>query len=164
MRKPYQVYTHLFKITIGKSLCLLSRPSPDKFRNLGLFKYWTLSNAPLFLLATPVTFILIISGKWALSLDLSRFNSQSIDKVEGRSITQQVLWNLAITQLALTAITLTTAHVQIITRISSAYPVWVWYLAISCKEGSAFGKRFVSFMVLYGVIQAELFASFLPPA
>ena len=79
----------------------------------------------------------------------------------------QVLRNLAATQLILAIYTLTTAHAQIITRISSASPVWVWFLAVACAkdESSTITARiFVRFMVVYAVVQGGLFASFLPPA
>jgi len=71
---------------------------------------------------------------------------------------------LAVSQLLLTTLTLTTAHVQIITRISSAYPVWVWYLATTYNVKGSMARGFVSFMVMYSIIQGGLFASFLPPA
>jgi phosphatidylinositol glycan class V len=77
----------------------------------------------------------------------------------------QVLQSLSIVQLMLVLLTLTTAHVQIITRISSAYPVWLWYAAALCRQKNTllFGL-IVKFMVIYAVIQGGLFASFLPPA
>ena len=36
-------------------------------RNVGLFRYWTLSNVPLFVLAIPMFTLLTISGWWALN-------------------------------------------------------------------------------------------------
>lgn len=70
----------------------------------------------------------------------------------------------------------TSYHVQIINRISSGYPVWYWYLAAwgiehfavsrsgpSGKRGSLFPIAAQS-MVAYGLVQAVLFGSFLPPA
>lgn len=140
---------------------------PDRSRNCGFFRYWTLSNAPLFLLAAPVTFIMLASARWAAkhSMVVSAINAS---EEEAGAITwwdrQQVIRNLAISQVVLTVLTLTTAHVQIITRISSAYPVWVWYLAMLNKGEASLGGTFVRFMVIYEVIQAGLFASFLPPA
>lgn len=72
--------------------------------------------------------------------------------------------NLAVSQTLLVVITLTTAHVQIITRMSSAFPVWVWYLAAGHNQNRPAAKHFVTFMVMYSIIQGGLFASFLPPA
>ena len=141
-------------------------------RNNGPFRYWTISNIPLFLLATPMFFIMITSGIWGLNASVltntPEFSKQPSTETSGISATHphsvQILRNLAVSQLALTAFTLITAHVQIITRISSAYPVWVWYLAITRNKKDSITKGFVTFMVVYSVIQGGLFASFLPPA
>lgn len=114
--------------------------------------------------------ILIASGRWALSY-VPTVDYAQITKTDRVNESQpsigmtniSVLRNMAIAQLLLVVMTLTTAHVQIITRISSAYPVWLWYLAGLSKEGKFLGM-FVEFMVLYSLIQAGLYASFLPPA
>jgi|SRR4051812_12544272 phosphatidylinositol glycan class V len=105
-----------------------------------------------------------VSGQWALRYKGIIGTEKKRGSDQPAVVQVQVLRNLAVSQLALTTLTLTTAHVQIITRLASAYPVWLWYLASSCKESSLFGKTFVSFMMMYGLIQAGLFASFLPPA
>jgi phosphatidylinositol glycan class V len=116
--------------------------------------------------------ILIQSGLWALSLSANKKIQQVHQPgTAGRSpkssdyVQMQVLHNLAIAQLMLALLTLTTAHVQIITRISSAYPVWLWYAAAHSRQGNTLLVGFiVKFMVIYAVIQGGLFASFLPPA
>jgi GPI mannosyltransferase 2 len=146
--------------------------SSDSVRNVGLFRYWTFSNVPLFLLAAPMFAILIRSGFWALSLREGQKTQQvhqrgTADKSPKASnyVRTQVLHNLAIAQLMLALLTLTTAHVQIITRISSAYPVWLWYAAaLSRQRNTLLVGLIVKFMVIYAVIQGGLFASFLPPA
>lgn len=142
--------------------------SANEFRNVGLFRYWTLSNLPLFLLGAPMFGILILSSIWALTFDPNSIQAsrpagfKAEGKLHGNS---QVLRNLAVTQLLLVLLTATTAHVQIITRISSAYPVWLWYVAAASRnKNSLLGRNFVKFMVIYALIQAGLFASFLPPA
>jgi phosphatidylinositol glycan class V len=116
--------------------------------------------------------ILIQSGLWALSLRENQKTQQvhrprTADKSPKTSdyVRMQVLHNLAIAQLTLALLTLTTAHVQIITRISSAYPVWLWYAAAHSRQGKTLlVGLIVKFMVIYAVIQGGLFASFLPPA
>jgi phosphatidylinositol glycan class V len=72
---------------------------------------------------------------------------------------------LAVSQTALAILAITNYHVQIISRISSAYPVWYWWVA-NCivHERRALGKGIATFMVMYAGIQGGLFASFLPPA
>ncbi|PVH89899.1 glycosyltransferase family 76 protein [Cadophora sp. DSE1049] len=139
----------------------------DYYWNCGFLRYWTVSNLPLFLLAAPMFFILTRSGLWALGFNLSPRQDQSGKGQrigEGRAA-QQVLRNLAITQLSLVVLTLSTAHVQIITRISSAFPVWLWYGAMASQDGKTkLVGGFVRFMVIYALVQGGLYASFLPPA
>jgi phosphatidylinositol glycan class V len=113
--------------------------------------------------------ILVTSGYWALNITPDQLD-QEPDKTTGRAKSirgpeLQVIRNLAVSQLMLVILTATTAHVQIITRISSAYPVWLWYAATSCWEGKPWlVGSIVKFMVVYSIIQGGLFASFLPPA
>lgn len=140
-------------------------------RNVGLFRYFTLANVPLFLLAAPMLVIMVVSGTWALgfktpTLNYSQTKKKSSSDQEIGASNVSILRNLAVSQLLLTLLTFTTAHVQIITRISSAYPVWVWYLSIPSGEGapSSLAKNTVVFMIMYGITQGALFSSFLPPA
>lgn len=68
------------------------------------------------------------------------------------------------TFVALLAIT--NYHVQIISRISSGYIVWYWWIA-SCildEKKRRLGLGVAIFFVMYAGIQGSLFASFLPPA
>ncbi|KAH7342948.1 GPI mannosyltransferase 2 [Rhexocercosporidium sp. MPI-PUGE-AT-0058] len=139
----------------------------DHYWNCGFLRYWTVSNLPLFLLALPMFAILTTSGLWALNLNPSYRHGQS-DKAqrtkEGNGA-QQVVRNLAFTQLSLVILTLTTAHVQIITRISSAFPVWLWYGSLASQDGrNMLVGGCVRFMVVYALVQGGLYASFLPPA
>ena len=77
-------------------------------------------------------------------------------------------------QIALALLGLTTYHVQVITRLSSGYPVWYWWLAhfiiedarviATPQECIKVGLVVTRWMVMYAVIQGGLFASFLPPA
>lgn len=82
-------------------------------------------------------------------------------------------------QVLLAVLAVSTYHVQIITRISSGYPLWYWWLAQLLIGGDGdmqqqqkkqqqkkkqLGKGIVVFMVMYAAIQGVLFTSFLPPA
>ncbi|KAL8834620.1 MAG: hypothetical protein Q9170_003668 [Blastenia crenularia] len=103
--------------------------------NVGLFRYWTLSNAPLFLLAAPMLLIMILSAIWVWSPVYS-------SKRQGSDPSRAPMtdgWispvglasarRFAVPQLLLATLALTNYHVQIVTRISSAYPLWYWWLA-----------------------------------
>lgn len=122
---------------------------------------------PLFVLAAPMFAVMILSGLWGLNSGPAEMLSQEQDgvkqsPVENRVPTKALVRNMAVSQLLLTLLTLTGAHVQIISRISSSYPVWIWYvghLATSSKV-----EYLSRFMVIYAMVQGGLFASFLPPA
>jgi phosphatidylinositol glycan class V len=102
--------------------------------------------------------VMIKSGFWA-------FTSKQSPADGGTSSTMSpILRNMAVSQLMLTLITLTTAHVQIISRISSSYPIWVWYGASLLRKNSLLAAVGVRYTVMYAIIQGGLFASFLPPA
>ncbi|KAK6581506.1 hypothetical protein PZA11_006197 [Diplocarpon coronariae] len=140
----------------------------DHYWDCGFLRYWKFSNLPLFLLATPMLALLTVSGLWGLSSEAGRQQEPAPSarkESRGDHATRQVLRNLAFSQLILVILTLTTAHVQIITRISSASPVWLWYAALASPEGHPLlGRNLVQFVVVYALVQGALFASFLPPA
>jgi phosphatidylinositol glycan class V len=134
-------------------------PDSNDHRNVGPFRYWTTSNIPLFLIAAPMFVVLINSSIWAFT------STQSLVVKETNSRRSPVLRNMAISQLLLALLTLTTAHVQIISRISSSFPVWVWYgTSLLEKKDGRLASVAVRYMVMYAIIQGGLFASFLPPA
>jgi phosphatidylinositol glycan class V len=77
-------------------------------------------------------------------------------------------------QFVLALAAFTTYHVQIINRLSSGYPLWYVWLAsmiAASTEGQAdmarkrrVAKLLVKSVAIYAIVQAGLFASFLPPA
>ena len=119
------------------------------------------------------------SGIWALQARLnfeSSVNKREQENIDARTplrIDYAILGDFAIPQISLAALALTSYHVQIITRLSSGYPVWYWWVAsltlenqkISLK-GREWGTAMVisRWMIIYAIVQGGLFASFLPPA
>jgi phosphatidylinositol glycan class V len=87
-----------------------------------------------------------------------------------------MLIRLAMPQLVLAVLTLTSFHVQIITRISSGYPLIYIFIASSLIDIRGGRSKWVSggsidypqlitrWMVVYAIVQGGLFATFLPPA
>ena len=148
-------------------------------RGSGFLNYWTISNLPLFILATPMLFILLRSGLWALQgcsneeVSVDEGNQKSIEVIPSLRINQGIARRFATPQIVIAALALTSHHVQIITRLSSGYPVWYWWLAsliLEDRQISSMGRKWnVAFiisrwMVIYAIVQGGLFASFLPPA
>lgn len=132
-------------------------------RNVGFLQYWVPGNIPLFLLAAPVLYLMVKSGTDTLQ------NCTWMANDSTASTDRQALWlarSMALTQIFLAGLAITNFHIQIISRISSAYPLWYMWLAskLSDAKTSQFGAKVVMFMVLYATIQGALFASFMPPA
>ncbi|EPE08124.1 glycosyltransferase family 76 protein [Ophiostoma piceae UAMH 11346] len=148
-----------------------------------LFNYWTLSNLPLFILATPMLLVMARSSLdiWSSvssnpkSVWAEKRGSEGNASKAGRDGPQSPVFDprlspiircMAATQLLLAVMAFTSYHVQIVSRLSSGYPVWYWWLAQNLAGGpkSGLAEGFVVFMVMYAAIQGILFASFLPPA
>lgn len=142
------------------------RSLTPQYRNTGFLRYWTFSNAPLFALAAPMLFVM---GKGGIDLffqgsRVSMVHGSASDLDSSRLVL--VVRSMVLAQVLLVALALTSYHVQIITRLSSGYPAWYWWLAACLRSPKTrnMGSGLVVFMVMYASIQAVLFASFLPPA
>ena len=176
-----QLYSKHIHLCSGLLLVGLSPKAAflaNNIRNVGFLRYWNLSNVPLFLLAIPVILLLFRSALWAFQLispekqavDSKREEQgSSVDTTQGLDL----LRRFAVPQVILAILALTNYHVQIITRLSSGYPVWYWWLAaelVDSRAGNARKTRqsilqvVCRWMVMYSIIQGGLFASFLPPA
>ena len=149
-------------------------------RNTGFLRYWTVSNLPLFALAAPMLFVLVRSGidvlrapSWIVggqeqqhTIATSDSKKQREETAESENLVSRMAQRMALVQVVLALLAATSYHVQIITRLSSGYPVWYWWLARELSKGleGKLGRRVLMFMVTYALIQGALFASFLPPA
>jgi phosphatidylinositol glycan class V len=134
-------------------------------RNVGPFRYWTLSNVPLFLLAAPALWLLTFSA--VEFMRNPRMFLPSSTKVTSETVLLRdrvTALSLALPQFLLAILALLSYHVQIITRLASGYPLWYIWLAYQTVEGGARTSTIIRWMVIYGLVQAGLYASFLPPA
>lgn len=151
-------------------------------------RYWTLSNVPLFVLATPMMCLMIVSAVEPListtnsGYQYNSFNrhqssstraEKAAKKKESYSTQLSFKRSIAVPQLALALATLLSFHVQVINRVSSGYPLWYIFIAekivqrdviIVASKQIDIGKAYLTWAVMYAIIQAGLFASFLPPA
>ncbi|RMY20391.1 hypothetical protein D0867_04033 [Hortaea werneckii] len=111
-----------------------------EYWNVGLFRYWTLNNLPLFLLAAPLGYLMIVTALSALLHTEGLYTSLTDKKVSEtqnphtidreKRIFTHVLPRLAVPQLILVVMAGTSFHVQILNRISSGYVVWYFMLAV----------------------------------
>ncbi|RCI10071.1 hypothetical protein L249_8545 [Ophiocordyceps polyrhachis-furcata BCC 54312] len=131
--------------------------------NVGFLRYWTLNQLPLFLLATPMLTILISSGLAVLRNPLSVLKSVECRPPEDY---RKFVRTLAAVQVLVAALAITNYHVQVISRLSSGFPVWYWWVAdcIIDRRKQTRGRAMVVFMIMYAGVQGGLFACFLPPA
>ncbi|KAG8157562.1 hypothetical protein KVR01_012604 [Diaporthe batatas] len=137
-----------------------------QYWNTGFLRYWTLSNAPLFALAAPMLFVMGKGGKdlFFQGAMISRAHADAPGLDSSRLVL--VVRSMIFAQVLLVVMAFTSYHVQIITRLSSGYPAWYWWLAACLRSPKTrgMGSGLVVFMIMYASIQAVLFASFLPPA
>ncbi|KFY05552.1 hypothetical protein V492_08455, partial [Pseudogymnoascus sp. VKM F-4246] len=122
----------------------------EHYWDVGFLRYWKVSNIPLFLLAAPALVILISSGLRTADLT-SRETTRPSHNVDHYKVTPaeralsqrtiRLLRSLSYPQLVLAVLAITNYHVQIITRLASASPVWYLWLAYSLlNDGEAARK------------------------
>lgn len=146
-----QIYTYYIYCP-QLAWCSLKVPSiymyvQSHYWNNGFLGYWTLSNAPNFVLAAPTLVLLIKSSKF---------------------LYRRHLLGLAAAQMITVFGALFFWHVQIITRVASCFPGPYWYIAslLSSTDASERfkAKLWIWYFVVWGLVQAALFGAFLPPA
>jgi phosphatidylinositol glycan class V len=153
-----------------------------EYWNVGFLSYWTPGNIPLFLLAAPMLVVLSATALFVMFepdqmlASISGGAQQPIPAADA-AFFKHVAIQLAIPQLILTILALTSFHVQIINRISSGCALWYIVLAIAANDRSPGGFEYgwgvfrggrtavlVRLMAGYAIVQGGLYASFLPPA
>ncbi|KAF7558477.1 hypothetical protein G7046_g5684 [Stylonectria norvegica] len=126
----------------------------EEYWNVGFLRYWTSNQIPMFLLASPMLAVMIKSG-----VDILREPSQGLRLLGPSTNAEYRLFvrTLAASQALLAVLAITNYHVQIITRLSSGYPVWYWWVAacLMDKKRQGLGYGIVVFIVMYAGIQGE---------
>ncbi|TDZ15376.1 GPI mannosyltransferase 2 [Colletotrichum orbiculare MAFF 240422] len=140
----------------------------EHYWGVGFLRYWTPGNIPLFVLATPVLGLLLVSGMEVFQRPSVLERSPTAEKGgKSRMTSREVaVRSMALSQVLLAGLAITTYHVQIITRIASGYAVWYWWVAgcLLDEQRKGLGSKVLTFSIMYALIQGALFASFLPPA
>lgn len=147
---------------------------------MGLFRYWTVSNLPLFILAAPITWLLVVSSVTVLRSAVQhplhgRLAPPTSGTATPRNGTSAIckLPELALPQFLLAVAAVTSFHIQIVNRIASGYPIWYLVVALwlvdsqsinQAKKPSSEAQWIIRGVVVYSLVQGMLFANFLPPA
>ncbi|KAH7383226.1 GPI mannosyltransferase 2 [Pyrenochaeta sp. MPI-SDFR-AT-0127] len=184
----YLAYTEFCVRDVGphsREWCKKSIPSiyswvQSHYWNVGLFRYWTIPNLPLFLMATPMLWLLLKSGVTVLRSCIQqplygRHAPKTGDTLKPSTPSAGVhsLPELALPQLMLAVAAIISFHVQIVNRIASAYPSWYVMIATwlldrqrteSARKTSSRDEWIIRGMIMYALVQGMLFANFLPPA
>lgn len=107
-----------------------------------------------------------MQSSWDLLRDPRMLHGHSSETAPETATIQQraVVASLALPQLVLAVLALTSYHVQIITRISSGYPLWYIWLATKVRDDPKRASVILRWMIIYAMVQAGLYALFLPPA
>ncbi|EDU45170.1 GPI mannosyltransferase 2 [Pyrenophora tritici-repentis] len=148
--------------------------------NVGLFRYWTVSNLPLFILAAPVMWLLLVSSATILRSAVQsplhgRLAPQASATSNPRNEISTIckMPELALPQLLLAITAVTSFHIQIVNRIASGYPMWYLVIAQWLVDSQSTGRTekpspkaqwIIRGFIVYSLVQGMLYANFLPPA
>lgn len=147
----------------------------DHYWNVGLFRYFTLSQLPNFCLAAPLIIFCMsciwkycsADWKWSAGLGLSRRTiSKSLKKHP--FYCRALLPHIYLLAFML-AYGLLVVHVQVINRLFTFMPVIYWYQAHLYSSASGRHARIYQFAHLVGIglfaiVSSVLFFAYYPPA
>lgn len=183
--------------SIQRMWCSKTLPSiysfvQSHYWGVGLLKYWTPGNIPLFLLAAPTLYVLFKTSLNIISVQPP--TSTRLYSLDLKHTNKDLLFRLTLPQLLLATLAVTNYHVQIIVRLSSGLPMWYIVAAAALFQTATTGTKVteskgssksnegdkttgevssaeaswvrpaVRFFWGYQVVQAVLYGGFLPPA
>ncbi|KAF9264237.1 mannosyltransferase [Marasmius fiardii PR-910] len=135
-----------------KTIPLIYSHVQSKYWDMGFLRYWTVAQIPNFIISAP-PFISIIS-----------FAVYVLRQTIVSPFTRTSLIPHAVHALVFCSTLLFSAHIQIILRQASSMPLTYWAAAWLVTELPKFGRWWVGWSVIWGVISVILWSTFLPPA
>ena len=130
-------------------------------RNNGFLRYWTTNQLPNFLIASP-----------HLLLSAFTFSNHLRLKPSFHTFLSNPLTPHVLALAGMSFLLFTSMHVQIATRVLTAFPALYWYVASKVTddvqgvwvERTRFWEGGVRAIVVFGCVGAVLYSAFLPPA
>ncbi|KAG7090839.1 hypothetical protein E1B28_009921 [Marasmius oreades] len=135
---------------------LIYSHTQSEYWDVGFFRYWTVAQIPNFVIAAPP-----IISITAFSVCVLK---QQLDKTTVSPFARCSLIPHAMHALIFCSTLLFSAHVQIVLRQASSMPLTYWAAAWLVMEYPQFGRWWVGWSVVWGVISVILWSAFLPPA
>ncbi|KAJ8077061.1 ER membrane glycoprotein subunit of the GPI transamidase complex-like protein [Marasmius tenuissimus] len=140
----------------SKTVPLIYSHTQSKYWDVGFLRYWTVAQIPNFAIAAPP---LITITSYAVYVLKMQFGRKTISP-----FTRSSLIPHAIYALVLSSMLLLSAHVQIILRLAASMPMTYWAAAWLVVEHPKFGRWWIGWSVVWGVLSIVLWSTFLPPA
>lgn len=149
-----------------------------KYWNSGFMRYWTPQQLPNFLISAPVLVLLLgysahyirralIPHLQALSASRTHISKSKSSRSIIASLSPFLSPSVAphaIHAFIFTLMLLFTAHTQIVLRLAASMPFTYWAAAWLLVEHPLWGKRWVTWSVVWGAVSVVLWATFMPPA
>jgi GPI mannosyltransferase 2 len=163
----------------------------SKYWGGGLFKYWTLQQLPNILLGAPPLILLFTFGAWHLRSVLQTISSsyaKSTAKLQDQATTANPeadntpfrnppnpFTSLSLTphvihSLFMSSVLLFASHTQIVLRLGAAMPTlywsaaWLWHQPNRDRSSQTYGRWWVYWSAIWGMLSIVLWVAFLPPA
>ncbi|KAJ6607776.1 GPI mannosyltransferase 2 [Mycena sp. CBHHK59/15] len=132
-----------------------------RYWNNGFLRYWTLAQLPNFLIAAPPLLAISAFSIHHLRRRLRHLAHPAtpLRPFDAPSITPHALHTLFVAATLLFA-----SHTQIVLRLAAAMPLTYWAAAWLLVDHPAWGRAWVAWSVLWGILSVLLWGAFLPPA
>ncbi|THH12498.1 hypothetical protein EW146_g7639 [Bondarzewia mesenterica] len=157
---------------IPPSWCTKKIPSiythvQSHYWNVGFLRYWTISQSPNILLASPVLALLFtFSITHLINAVPPLFHASKLGVIVPSSpfFTESLIPH-AIHAIVLSSALLFASHTQIALRLAASMPITYWAAAWLITERPWWGRMWIAWSVVWGAaISVVLWAVFLPPA
>jgi phosphatidylinositol glycan class V len=140
--------------------------------NVGFLRYWTLSQLPNILLASPVLMLLFTFCARHMRTEIPRIAAnlsqrdpaQHIKPLQSEPFLDPGITPHAIHAFIMCGVLLFASHTQIALRLAASMPLTYWAAAWLLVKHPALGRAWVGWSIVWGTISIVLWAAFLPPA